>query len=164
MALDLKIRPCLWFDTEAEAAAEHYVSIFPNSKILHISRYGETGMREAGMVMTVEFELDGIGFTALNGGPQFPHSEAAISFMLGCEDSAEVDHYWDKLSDGGKPGQCGWVTDKFGVPWQVIPKGMGEVLGDPDRERADRAMEAMLKMTKLDLDAMRAAADGETPR
>lgn len=158
MALDLRIRPCLWFDSEAEQAAELYVATFPDSAITGISRYGEAGPREAGMVMTVAFTLDGIGFMAINGGPQFPHSEA-ISFQVNCRDASEVDHYWDRLGEGGEFGQCGWLKDRFGVSWQVIPEGLGEVIGDPDPERARRATEAMLGMSKLDLDAMRAAAD-----
>jgi len=154
-----RITPNLWFDTQALEAAEFYVSIFPNSKINDISYYGEAGPREAGMVLTVEFELDGQPFTGINGGPEFTFDEA-VSFLINCKDQAEVDYYWDKLTDGGEESQCGWLKDRYGVSWQVVPEGMVEMVTDPDRERADRAMKAMLGMRKLDLAAMRAAFDG----
>ena len=155
-----KIVPNLWFDTEAEDAANFYVSVFPNSRILSQSRYNEAGPREAGMVMTVEFELNGNRFVGINGGPQFKFDEA-VSFQITCEDQDEIDYYWDKLSsDGGQEGPCGWVKDKFGLSWQVVPQGMEEALNDDDPERAKRAMEAMLKMGKLDIEELRRAADG----
>jgi len=160
MALRLRIRPCLWFDTGAEAAAELYVSVFPSSEITSRSRYDESGPGEAGTVRTVEFMLDGLGFMAINGGPQFPHTEA-VSFQIDCANASEVDHYWDRLGEGGEHGRCGWLKDRFGVSWQVIPTGLGELLGDPDPERAARATRSMLGMQKLDLNAIRAAADGD---
>jgi predicted 3-demethylubiquinone-9 3-methyltransferase (glyoxalase superfamily) len=153
------IIPNLWFDTEAEEAAAFYCSVFANSRILATTRYGEAGPREAGTVMTVEWELDGQRFMGINGGPQFPFSEA-VSFAVTCADQAEVDHYWSRLSEGGSEGPCGWLKDRFGVSWQIVPEGMDEVLNQPDRERARRAMEAMLKMGKIDIAALRAAADG----
>jgi len=154
-----KIVPSLWFDTEAEEAAAFYTSVFENSRILSVSHYSEGAPRPAGTVMTVEFELNGQRFVGINGGPQFTFDEA-ISFQITCADQDEVDHYWERLSEGGGEGQCGWLKDRFGLSWQVIPTGIGELLGDPDPERAQRAMQAMLKMRKLDLAAMRAAADG----
>ena len=154
-----KITPNLWFDTGAEAAATHYVSIFPDSQIVATTHYTDAGPREAGMVLTVEFELAGQRFTAINGGPQFTFDEA-VSFLITCEDQEELDYYWTKLSDGGEEGPCGWLKDRFGLSWQVVPDGMAELFADPDPERARRAMEAMLKMRKLDIAAMRAAAEG----
>src|SRR3954469_16503859 len=140
------ITPCLWFDTDAEAAARLYTSVFPNSRIGSISHYGEGGPRPAGTVLTVEFELDGKSFTALNGGPEFTFNEA-ISFQISCQDQAEVDHYADALTaDGGEEGPCGWVKDGFGVAWQIVQEAMVELLKDPDPERASRAMAAMMKM------------------
>jgi predicted 3-demethylubiquinone-9 3-methyltransferase (glyoxalase superfamily) len=156
-----RIRPNLWFDTEAEEAAEFYVSIFDNSRVVNVTRYTDAGPREAGMVMTVEFELDGQRFVGINGGPEFTFDEA-MSLEIVCEDQEEVDYYWERLTDGGEESQCGWLKDRYGVSWQVVPKGMDEVFSDPDPERAKRAMEAMLKMRKLDLGALRAAADGVT--
>jgi predicted 3-demethylubiquinone-9 3-methyltransferase (glyoxalase superfamily) len=156
-----RIRPNLWFDTEAEEAAEFYVSIFDNSRVVNVTRYTDAGPREAGMVMTVEFELDGQRFVGINGGPEFTFDEA-MSLEILCEDQEEVDYYWERLTDGGEESQCGWLKDRFGVSWQVVPKGMDEVFSDPDPERAKRAMEAMLKMRKLDIGALRAAADGVT--
>jgi len=155
------IVPNLWFDTQAEQAAEFYTKVFPNSRILGVSRYPEGAPGPAGEVMTVEFELDGQRFTGINGGPQFPFTEA-VSFLINCRTQEEVDSYWEQLTDGGEPVQCGWLKDRFGLSWQVVPEGMEEVLGDPDPERAQRAMQAMLGMTKLDLAALRAAADGTT--
>jgi predicted 3-demethylubiquinone-9 3-methyltransferase (glyoxalase superfamily) len=154
-----RITPSLWFDTEGEEAAEFYVSLFPNSQITHVSRYGEAGPRAAGTVMTVAFTLDGQSFTAINGGPNFTFSEA-ISLQIGCADQDEVDHYWSALSEGGEEGPCGWLKDRYGLSWQVIPAALGELLGAPDRDRAQRAMQAMLAMSKIDVAALRAAADG----
>ncbi|MFD4703232.1 VOC family protein [Streptomyces niveus] len=154
-----KITPNLWFDGQAEPAAEFYIGIFPNSRITGITHYGEAGPGPAGTVLTVEFELDGQTFIGINGGPQFTFDEA-ISFMIGCADQEEVDFYWDKLSDGGEEGPCGWLKDKYGLSWQVVPGGMQEMLNDPDQARGQRAMKAMLGMKKLDLAALRAAADG----
>jgi predicted 3-demethylubiquinone-9 3-methyltransferase (glyoxalase superfamily) len=154
-----KIVTNLWFDTEAEEAAEFYTSLFENSRIVNVSRYTEGAPREAGMVMTVEFELDGQRFVAINGGPQFTFDEA-ISLQITCEDQEEVDHFWERLTDGGEESQCGWLKDRYGLSWQVIPKGMDEVFSDPDPERARRAMQAMLGMRKLDIAALRSAADG----
>jgi predicted 3-demethylubiquinone-9 3-methyltransferase (glyoxalase superfamily) len=152
------ITPTLWFDTQGEDAAEFYVSVFPNSKITKVSRYGAAGPRPAGTVMTVEFELDGQQYLVLNGGPQFTFDEA-ISFTIDCADQKEVDHYWTKLSEGGEEGPCGWLKDKFGLSWQVVPADMGKLMSDPDEGRAQRAMAAMLGMKKLDVAALYAAAD-----
>lgn len=158
--MEHKIVPNLWFDTEAEQAAEFYCYVFPDSRIVSMAHYNEAGPREAGMVMVVEFELNGHRFTGINGGPEFKFDEA-VSFQINCADQAEVDYYWDKLTaDGGRESQCGWLTDKFGLSWQVTPAGMEELFSDPDPERATRAMKAMLTMKKLDLAALRAAADG----
>jgi predicted 3-demethylubiquinone-9 3-methyltransferase (glyoxalase superfamily) len=153
-----RITPNLWFDTEAEEAADFYVSIFENSRRVSMSHYTEGAPREAGMVMTVEFELDGQRFVGINGGPQFTFDEA-VSFQINCEDQDEVDYYWEKLTDGGEESQCGWLKDRYGVSWQVVPDGMDEVFNDPDPERARRAMQAMLGMTKLDVAELRRAAD-----
>jgi predicted 3-demethylubiquinone-9 3-methyltransferase (glyoxalase superfamily) len=155
-----KIVTNLWFDTEAEEAAEFYTSLFDNSRILSKTHYTENAPREAGMVMTVEWELDGVRFVGINGGPEFKFDEA-MSLQINCKDQEEVDYFWEKLTaDGGKEGQCGWLTDKFGVSWQVTPEGMDEVFADADPEKAKRAMEAMLKMRKLDVEALRSAAEG----
>ena len=155
-----EITPCLWFDTEGEDAATFYTSIFPNSKILDVSRYGDAGPRPAGTVMTVDFELDGQKFLALNGGPEFTFSEA-ISFKVHCEDQDEVDAYWTKLSEGGEEGPCGWLKDRFGLSWQIVPTRLPELLGDPDREKAQRVMACMLGMRKIVIaDLERAAAEG----
>ena len=153
------IVPNLWFDTEAEKAAEFYTSIFPRSRILRVLRYTEAGPGEPGTVVTVEWELDGQRFVGINGGPQFPFTEA-VSFQIDCANQAEVDHYWERLTDGGEEVQCGWLRDRYGVSWQVIPAGLAELLGDPDSDRAARATSAMLTMKRLDLAALRAAADG----
>jgi predicted 3-demethylubiquinone-9 3-methyltransferase (glyoxalase superfamily) len=152
-----KITPCLWFDTEGEEAANFYTSIFKNSRILEISRYGEAGPRPAGTVMVVSFELDGQQFTALNGGPEFTFNEA-VSFQVNCESQQEVDEFWDALSEGGEPGPCGWLQDKYGVSWQIIPTALTELLNDPDPEKSQRAMKAMLQMGKIDIEALRQAA------
>jgi predicted 3-demethylubiquinone-9 3-methyltransferase (glyoxalase superfamily) len=152
-----KITPCLWFDTEGEEAANFYTSVFPNSKIVDISRYGEAGPRPEGTVMVVSFELDGQKFTALNGGPDFTFSEA-ISFQVSCENQEEVDAFWSKLSEGGEEGPCGWLKDKFGVSWQIVPTALPRLLGNPDREKAQRVMQAMLKMKKIEIDELERAA------
>jgi predicted 3-demethylubiquinone-9 3-methyltransferase (glyoxalase superfamily) len=149
----MKITPMLWFDDRAEEAARFYVEIFPNSKIDSVSRYGEGMPKPAGSAMVVAFALDGNDFTALNGGPQFKFSEA-ISFVVPCRDQREIDHYWDKLSAGGAPGQCGWLKDRFGVSWQIIPEGIGELIKHP------RALQAMMQMKKLDVQRLRDAAKG----
>lgn len=154
-----RIVPNLWFDTEAEEAAAFYTSVFKNSRITNVAHYGEAGPREAGMVMTVSFELDGHPFTAINGGPEFSFTEA-VSLEIICESQAEVDEYWARLSDGGEEGPCGWLKDRYGLSWQVVPEGMYELLDDPDSARTERAMAAMLQMGKLDLAALRRAADG----
>jgi len=153
-----KITPWLWFDTQAEEAANFYTSVFKNSRILQVSRYGEAGPRPAGMVMTVSFELDGQEFVALNGGPEFTFTEA-VSFMVTCADQDEVDYYWSALTEGGEPGPCGWLKDRYGLSWQIVPTALDELLNDPDRERAQRAMQAMLQMSKIDIDELRRAAD-----
>jgi predicted 3-demethylubiquinone-9 3-methyltransferase (glyoxalase superfamily) len=154
-----KITPNLWFDTEAEEAAEFYTSLFDNSRIVRVTRYTEGAPRPAGTVMTVEWELDGQRFVGINGGPNFKFSEA-VSFAISCEDQDEVDYFWEKLTDGGEESQCGWLKDRFGLSWQVIPKGLDEVFAGDDPERAQRAMQAMLKMRKLDIEELRRAADG----
>ena len=153
------ITPNLWFDTEGLEAAEFYVSLFPNSEITAVSHYGDGGPRPAGTVMTVQFLLDGRPYTILNGGPEFTLDES-FSFMISCASQEEVDRYWSALSAGGEEGRCGWLKDRFGVSWQVVPDELGALLGDPDPGRAQRAMQAMLGMSKLDVIAMRAAADG----
>ena len=145
-----RITPFLWFDSNAEEAANFYVSVFPNSEITEVSRYGEAGPRAAGSVMVVSFRLDGQEFAALNGGPEFTFTEA-VSFSITCANQKEVDYYWDKLTDGGEPGPCGWLKDKFGVSWQVVPTLLTEMLQDEDRQRADRVMQAMLQMGKIDV-------------
>ena len=153
-----KIVPNLWFDTEAEEAADFYVSVFKDGRIVNKTHYTDAGPREAGMVMTVEFELHGQRFVGINGGPEFKFDEA-VSFQVTCEDQAEVDYYWERLGEGGKEGPCGWLSDKYGLSWQVVPTGMDELFADPDPGRARRAMEAMLKMRKLDIAELRRAAD-----
>ena len=153
-----KITPWLWFDTEAEDAAALYTSVFPNSKVVDVTRYGEAGPRQAGMVMTVEFELDGQMFVALNGSPEFTFSEA-VSFQVSCETQEEVDWYWRKLTeDGGEEGQCGWLKDRFGLSWQIVPDVLPKLLEDPDPERSQRVMSAMLEMKKLDIEELEQAA------
>jgi len=151
-----RISPFLWFDTQAEEAAKFYVSLFPNSRIKTIARYGEAGPRPKGTVMTVAFELDGQEFIALNGGPQFKFTEA-VSFTVSCKTQKEVDEYWSKLSAGGEEGACGWLKDRYGLSWQVNPPILGEMLSDPDPKKAKRVMEAMMKMTKIDIEALRKA-------
>jgi predicted 3-demethylubiquinone-9 3-methyltransferase (glyoxalase superfamily) len=152
------ITTCLWFDTEGEEAAEFWCSVIPNSRVNEVTRYGEAGPRPAGTAMTVSFDLDGQPYVALNGGPEY-HFNEAVSLQISCADQAEVDHYWDTLSEGGAPGPCGWLKDRFGFSWQVVPAVLPELLGDPDPDRAQRAMKAMLSMGKLDIAAIRAAAD-----
>jgi predicted 3-demethylubiquinone-9 3-methyltransferase (glyoxalase superfamily) len=159
MQLMPKITPNLWLDTEAEEAASFYVSVFPNSRIVDVARYTEAGPREAGMVMTVEFELDGHRFVAINGGPEF-HFDEAVSFQIDCETQDDIDRYWERLSEGGEEGHCGWLKDRYGLSWQVVPTGMEELFSDPDPQRAERAMRALLGMGKLDIAALRSAADG----
>jgi predicted 3-demethylubiquinone-9 3-methyltransferase (glyoxalase superfamily) len=155
-----KTIPCLWFDNQAQQAAELYTSLFPNSRITGVTHYGPDTPGPEGKVMTVDFELDGQQYVGLNGGPLFTFSEA-VSFQIMCRDQEEIDHYWDGLSgDGGQEGPCGWVKDRFGLSWQVVPTALPELLNDPDAERAQRAMQAMLKMRKLDVDELRRAADG----
>jgi predicted 3-demethylubiquinone-9 3-methyltransferase (glyoxalase superfamily) len=149
----------LWFDTEAEQAARFYCSIFPRSRITSVARYNDAGPREAGMVMVVEFELDGTKVVAINGGPEFTFSEA-VSLQVRCETQEEVDYYWAALTEGGEEGPCGWLKDRYGVSWQVTPTGMEELFAAADPERAKRAMEAMFEMKKLDIAALRAAAEG----
>jgi predicted 3-demethylubiquinone-9 3-methyltransferase (glyoxalase superfamily) len=145
-----KITPNLWFDTESEEAANFYVSLFENSKIVEVTRFGEAGPRPAGMVMTVTFLLDGQEFVALNGGPEFKFNES-LSLVVNCENQAEVDRLWDALSDGGEPGQCGWLKDRFGLSWQIVPTVLNELVADPDPEKSQRVMQAMLGMKKLDI-------------
>ena len=153
------ITPNLWFETEAEEAARFYTPVFENSRILSVTRYTEGSPRPAGTVMTVEFELDGNRFVGINGGPEFTFDEA-VSFQITCETQEEVDLYWERLTEGGSEGPCGWLKDRYGLSWQVVPSGMEELLADPDKSRAERAMRAMLEMRKLDIDALRRAADG----
>jgi predicted 3-demethylubiquinone-9 3-methyltransferase (glyoxalase superfamily) len=167
MAKTQPIIPCLWFDSQAEEAARFYTGIFKNSQLGRISRYGEVGQEEHGQkpgtVMTVEFELNGQPFTALNGGPAFKFTEA-ISFQIMCDTQEEIDHYWNKLSQGGDPKaqMCGWVKDKYGLSWQVVPAVLVEMVSDPNKEKANRAFAAMLKMKKLDIAELERAYEGET--
>jgi len=159
MATLAKITPCLWFDTEGEDAATFYTGIFDNSQILQVSHYGSAGPRPDGMVMLVRFELDCQEFVALNGGPEFTFDEA-ISFQVNCESQEEIDRFWSALSEGGEEGPCGWLKDKFGVSWQIVPAAlMNEVLGDPDVDKAQRVMKAVLGMGKLDIAELQRAAD-----
>jgi predicted 3-demethylubiquinone-9 3-methyltransferase (glyoxalase superfamily) len=154
-----RITPCLWFDTEAEEAAAFYTSVFPNSRIVHVSRYGSAGPRPEGLVMEVEFELDGRSVLALNGGPQFRFTEA-ISLQADCKDQDEVDRLWETLSEGGEEGPCGWLKDRYGVSWQIVPSRMYELIADSDPERAQRAIAAMLQMGKIEIADLERAADG----
>jgi len=154
-----KITPFLWFDNQAEEAMNFYMSLFKNSKIMSVSRYGEGAPVPAGTVMSATFELDGQTIMALNGGPQFKFNEA-VSFFVNCENQAEVDGFWNKLVEGGEPGPCGWLKDKFGLSWQIIPKQLGELMGDPDPNKSRRVMEAMLKMSKIDVPALQQAYNG----
>jgi predicted 3-demethylubiquinone-9 3-methyltransferase (glyoxalase superfamily) len=154
-----KITPCLWFDTQAEDAATFYTSVFPNSRILEVSRYDEGGPRPAGLALTVSFELNGHEFTALNGGPEFTFDEA-ISFQVSCEGQEEVDHYWNGLTEGGgEEGPCGWLKDKFGLSWQIIPTALPKLLGDPDPKKSQRVMSAMMGMKKIEIAGLQQAYD-----
>jgi predicted 3-demethylubiquinone-9 3-methyltransferase (glyoxalase superfamily) len=154
-----RITPNLWFDNQAEEAAAFYCSVFPNSRVVAVARYTDAGPGPAGSVMSVEFELDGSRLVGINGGPEFTFTEA-VSLQINCADQQEVDHYWARLSEGGEEGPCGWLKDRYGLSWQVVPEGMDEVFSDADPKRAERAMQAMFAMTKLDIAALRAAADG----
>lgn len=163
MEFSAKIAPCLWFDNEAEEAANLYTSIFPNSRIRHISRYAEAGKeihgKAPGSVMTVEFELAGLPFTALNGGPVFEFNES-VSFQVFCDDQEELDRVWDRLLEGGKPQQCGWLKDRFGVSWQVVPSIMGKLMTEGTPEQMNRMMGALMPMVKLDIEALEKAYHG----
>ncbi len=152
-----KITPCLWFDTEGEEAAQFYTSVFPNSRIVEVARYGSAGPRAEGTVMTVSFELDGQSFIALNGGPDFKFNEA-ISLSVDCESQDEVDSYWNALTEGGEEGPCGWLKDKYGVSWQIVPRVLTELISDPDQEKAQRVMAAMLQMGKIEIAELEKAA------
>ena len=154
-----KITTCLWFDTQAEEAAEFYVSVFEDSKVLNVSRYGDGGPGPAGQAMAVQFEAAGRTFTALNGGPAFSFTEA-VSFVIDCAGQEEVDRYWKVLTDGGSESQCGWLKDRYGVSWQVVPSVLGQLLGGPDPEGSRRAMQAMLGMRKLDIAVLQKAYAG----
>ena len=151
-----KITPYLWFDDQAEETANFYTSIFKDSKIEEVTRYGKAGPRPEGMAMTVSFKLEGQEFVALNGGPEFKFNEA-ISFLVSCESQEEVDYFWNNLSEGGEEGPCGWLKDKYGVSWQIIPTALPELLSDPDPEKSQRVMEAMLQMSKIDIESLQQA-------
>lgn len=161
-----KIAPCLWFDSNAQEAVNFYTAIFKRSKVGRIARYGEAGReihgKPAGTVMTIEFELNGQAFTALNGGPLFKFNEA-ISFQVSCESQEEVDYYWERLSEGGDPKaqQCGWLKDQFGVSWQIVPAVLGKMLEDKDAEKSERVMKALLQMRKIDIQALQQAYEGK---
>lgn len=155
-----KITPFLWFDSNADEAVNFYLSVFKNSKIVNASRYGDAGPGPKGTIMTATFELNGQEFMALNGGPQFKFTEA-ISLMVKCETQDEVDEYWDKLVAGGQPQRCGWLKDKFGLSWQIIPNALGQLLGDPDPAKGRRVMEAMLQMVKIDIAKLKEAYAGK---
>jgi len=154
-----KITPFLWFDNQAEEAVNFYISVFRNAKVGKVTRYGEAGPGPAGSVMVAEFELEGMRFTALNGGPMFKFTEA-ISMVVDCKDQAEVDHFWDRLSEGGQPGQCGWLKDRFGLSWQIVPEALPRLLGDPDPAKAGRVMQAMLQMTRIEVAKLEKAYAG----
>ena len=154
-----KITTCLWFDTQAEEAAEYYVSVFDEGKILDVSRYGDGGPGPAGQAIAVRFQIDGRTFMALNGGPAFNFTEA-VSFVIDCSSQEEVDRYWSALTNGGEESRCGWLKDRYGVSWQVVPSVLGQLLGGPDPDGAQRAMQAMLTMRKLDIAALQTAYDG----
>ncbi|MEA2476514.1 MAG: hypothetical protein QOC87_713 [Actinomycetota bacterium] len=156
---NMKIHPFLWFDTQAEGAAKFYTSMFENSRITEVSRYGDAGPMPAGTAMTVSFELEGLPITALNAGPEFKFTEA-ISLYVDCESQEEVDELWAKLTDGGEESQCGWLKDKFGLSWQIIPKSLPEMLQDKDPAKANRVMQAMLKMSKIETSELEAAYNG----
>jgi predicted 3-demethylubiquinone-9 3-methyltransferase (glyoxalase superfamily) len=157
-----KIIPNLWFDDQAEDAANFYISVFESGRILNTTRYTQAGPGEPGSVMTVEWEIAGERFVGINGGPQFTFSKA-VSFQVACADQDEVDYYWEKLTDGGEEGPCGWCRDRYGLSWQVVPDGMDALFADPDPSRAERAMQAMFSMRKLDIAALQAAAEGVAP-
>jgi predicted 3-demethylubiquinone-9 3-methyltransferase (glyoxalase superfamily) len=157
--LQPKIIPNLWFDTQAEEAAQFYISVFRSGQIHNVARYTDAGPGPAGSVLTVDFEIAGQRFTGINGGPQFRFTEA-VSFLITCQDQDEIDYYWDRLTEGGEESQCGWLKDRYGLSWQVVPDGMDEMFADPDTARAERAMQAMFGMKKLDIAALKAAADG----
>ncbi|CRK61584.1 3-demethylubiquinone-9 3-methyltransferase [Alloactinosynnema sp. L-07] len=159
MASTTNITPCLWFNMTGQEAAEFYCSVFPNSKITETTYYGPDMPVAEGEVLTVAFELDGVAFTALNAGPEFTFSEA-VSFQVTCQDQAEVDHYWTALSAGGEEGPCGWLKDRFGLSWQVVPTRLLELTSDPDPARAARATQAMMQMKKIDIAELERAADG----
>ncbi len=154
-----KITPWMWFDTQAEEAATFYTSVFENSRVLEITRYGKAGPRPEGTVMTVSFELDGQQFVGLNGGPEFEFNEA-ISFQVSCETQAEVDHFWRRLSEGGEEGACGWVKDRYGVWWQIVPTRLVELVNDPDPETSENVVRAILQMKKIDVATLEEAAAG----
>ena len=154
-----KITTFLWFDQQAEEAMNLYVSLFKNSKVLSVSRYPEGGPMPAGTLMTATFQLDGQEFMALNGGPEFKFTEA-VSLFVTCETQAEVDHFWDHLSEGGEKSRCGWLKDRFGLSWQIVPTALGELMGDPDPAKSQRVMQAMLKMVKIDIQGLRDAHAG----
>jgi predicted 3-demethylubiquinone-9 3-methyltransferase (glyoxalase superfamily) len=156
-----KITPFLWFDTQAEEAAQFYTSVFPNSRVLEVVPYGEGGAGRPGSVMSVRFELDGTEFVALNGGPAYAGFNLAVSFYVDCKSPEEVDRYWAALTDGGKEDRCGWLQDRFGLAWQIVPEGLSALLADPDPDRSRRAAQAMFTMTKLDIRAMARAAAGD---
>ena len=163
-SLQQKISPCLWFDTQAEDAANFYISVFKNGRIKQVSRYGKAGRevhgKEPGSVMVVAFEIEGLTFTALNGGPQFKFDEA-VSFQISCDSQDEIDHFWSKLSEGGKEGPCGWLKDKFGLSWQVVPSELPQLLSGDDGAWLDRMMTAILSMKKFDLAALKRAHAGQ---
>jgi predicted 3-demethylubiquinone-9 3-methyltransferase (glyoxalase superfamily) len=154
-----KITPFLWFDNQAEEAVNFYTSIFKNSKVGKVSRYGDAGPGPKGAVLTASFVLDGQEFIALNGGPKYKFTPA-ISFVVPCETQQDIDHYWSKLSAGGRTDQCGWLADKFGVSWQVVPTLLGQLMSDKDSQKSERVMKALLQMTKLDIDALKSAHEG----
>lgn len=154
-----KITPFLWFDSEAEEAAQFYTTVFPDAKIVDVSRYSDAGPGAADEVLNISFELFGLTYVALNGGPAFSFNEA-ISFQVDCADQDEVDYFWDALSEGGEPGQCAWLKDRYGVSWQIVPRALPALIGDPDPARFQRAIQAMLGMTKIDIAALERAADG----
>jgi predicted 3-demethylubiquinone-9 3-methyltransferase (glyoxalase superfamily) len=163
-AIRSKISPCLWFDTHAEQAANFYVSVFKNARIKAVSRYGEAGRdihgKEPGSVMVVDFEIEGQTFTALNGGPHFKFNEA-VSFVVACDSQAEIDHFWDSMTEGGRESQCGWLKDKFGVSWQIVPSQLPEMVSGGDAARQDRVMTAVMGMKKFDIAALQRAYDGQ---
>ena len=163
-AIRQKIRPFLWFDNQAEEAANFYVSVFKNSRIKAVSRYGEAGRevhgRQPGSVMVVDFELDGQSFAALNGGPLFKFNEA-VSFQVNCDSQAEIDHFWSALTEGGRESQCGWLKDKFGLSWQIVPSQLPQIMSGGDAARQDRVMTAVMAMKKFDIAALQRAYDGQ---